>query len=346
MKPTIVDEHFRRFAHAVELGIKKVGAKDRNGHQLDAASALLDLEDRFKLAILKSKHKIDVYVAFIDHIRNDRHNILDARPFFRERKETFSDRISDAFKCQRPEVLFRYRINYRFVCFVMGLNVFGPTSRVAVLAKKIGALRKELGVVLLPLCINRARVFYRKTPKAHLTHMDMVQNAYEGLMSGMDKYCPDDGQPINMENFRATIINRISGNLIADYNQTAIHFFPLERRKLYRARKAAVKETPGGVDFEHVAELVNEDLGKENTDLHTTAAEIAELMAASSPVSADSSPVQDPDSVGLLDRYAAPEDGRPDVMVEEMGVMSSLATAFALLTPYEQKFLRLRGIRL
>lgn len=346
MKTTIVDEHFRQFSHSVELGIKHVGAKDRNGHQLDAVNALLDLEDRFKLAILRSKYKIDVYKAFIDHIRTERHNILDARPFFRERKETFSDRISDAFKLERAEILFRFRINYRFVSFVMGLNMFGPSSRVAVLAKKIEALRQELAVVLLPLCINRARVFYRKTPKAHLAHMDMVQNAFEGLLCGVDKYCPEEGQPINMEVFRSTVIGRISGNLISDYNQTSIHFYPLERRQLYRARKAAIRETAGGVDFAQLAETVNEDLGIENTHLHTTASEIAELMAASSPVSADSAPVQNPESIGLLDRFAAPEEGRPDVLVEEMATMASLAAAFSQLTPYEQKFMRLRGVRL
>ncbi len=346
MKSTITDEHFRHFAHSVELGIKHVGAKDRNGHQLDAVNTLLDLENRFKLAILKSRHKIDVYLAFIDHIRTERHNILDARPFFRERKEVFSDRISDAFKQERPEILFRYRINYRFISFVMGLGLFGPTSRVAKLAKKIEALRQELAVVLLPLCINRARVFYRKTPKAHLAHMDMVQNAFEGLLSGVDKYCPEDDQPINMETFRATVINRISGNLIADYNQTAIHFYPLERRQLYRARKAAVRQAAGGEDFEQIADKVNEDLGAANIGLHTTAAKIAELMAASSPVSADSAPVQNPEAVGLLERFAAPEEGRPDVLVEEMATMASLAAAFAQLTPYEQKFMRLKGVRL
>jgi DNA-directed RNA polymerase specialized sigma subunit len=346
MKMTTVDEHFRQFAHSVELGIRHVGATDRNGHQLASVNALLDLEDRFKIAILKSKHKIDVYSAFIDHIRLNRHNILDARPFFRERKETFSDQISDAFKQERPEILFRYRINYRFVTFVMGLGLFGPTSRVAILAKKIEALRQELAVVLLPLCINRARVFYRKTPKAHLAHMDMVQNAFEGLLCGMDKYCPEEGQPIDMIVFRSTVIGRISGNLISDYNQTAIHFYPLERRKLYRARKAAVRAVAGGMDSAQIAAIVNEDLGADNTELHTTASEIAELMAASSPVSADSAPIQDPEAIGLLERYAAPEEGRPDVLVEEKGVMASLAIAFAQLTPYEQKFMRLRGIRL
>lgn len=338
------DEHFKEFALALEGVIAKYGTIDDlyalQGQQL---ATLIGLEAEFRETLQASPHGLKVYTAFVDHICHVKKNILDARPFFRERQKLFTKEISGVFKAKDPEGLYPFRFNYRFVLFVMGVRKWGKKSAIRTLFNKITNLRTEMIEINIPLAISRARVFYSRTPKSHLSYLDLIQIAAEGLMAGIDKYTPgDDG--IIPRIFRSTVLGRIGGNTIEEYSQTLLHFYPVDKRKIYRAHKA-VRRFIDEIDFEKLAVTVNTDVD----DSHkTNSSEIADLMSASSCLSLDQNPttpneeVKDKTLTGQWD--IAPETDRPDVQFESDEANAVLANALNQLSVFEKKFLKMRGV--
>jgi hypothetical protein len=106
-----------------------------------------------------------------------------------------------------------------------------------------------------PLAIAQATKFFKKTPKSHMTRMDLIQVAMEGLASGVDKYvCP-----YRNKSYRQVLIGRIKGNLIEAYSETMIHFYPSDKRKLYNANKAMREfSVEQQVDFKGLAKRIND----------------------------------------------------------------------------------------
>jgi RNA polymerase sigma factor (sigma-70 family) len=344
MAVMIDDPHFRNFASSLEAAIERCGETEdedfltRQKRQVDT---LVALEKEFKETVIASAHGERVYAAFVKFICDDRRNILDARPYFRERQGTFTQQISKALRRRSPKALYRFRFNFRFVQFVMNSRAWKPRSMVARLANQIRAIRDELITMNMPLAISRARIFYSRTPKAHLAYMDLIQIACEGLMSGIDKFVPPFSKA-----FRAVAIGRMTGNFIEQYSETFIHFYPPDKRKIYRGKKLLGRQVDVG-DFDELAQRVNTNQeGGQVEPLHrTNAAEIANLMAAASTVSTDT-PISDDDeeTVRVADRFAAPADCQPDVIYERTEKMRQLVDATATLTPFEQKVLRLKGV--
>lgn len=349
------EDHFRYFAHSLQSSnlrkYGKVPEKDLLALQKEQVEKLVDLEDQFRRAVIESPYGVDVYRKFVAHICDERKNILDARPFFRERQEIFTAEISGALKKRNEKALFRFHGNWQLVSYLLGARRWGPKSKVAKLAAEIAKVRTEIVEMNLPLAISRARIFYSRTPKSHLSHMDLVQIAAEGLLSGVDKFC----LPFSKA-FRSVCIGRMVGNFIERYSETMVHFYPGDRRTLYRINKAASKVTDrwADLDFEALAEQINSDV--EDDKSKTNADEIVRLMAASGVVSADDvEPVgksgltttdgRSPREAGLH-RYAAPEEWRPDVRYEEAQTARALAEAILKLPLLEQKVLRLRGVDL
>jgi len=208
-------------------------------------------------------------------------------------------------------------------------------KKIRELAEQIKQIRTEIVEMNMPLAISRARIFWSRTPKSHLSLMDLIQIASEGLMSGIDKFVP----PFTRV-FRAVAIGRMTGNFIEEYSETPIHFYPCDKRKIYRANKLIHKHSEG-VDFERLATEVNVGVDASHT---TNSSEIASLMAAASVVSADSTISTDPDAPEPISRFAAPESSRPDVQVEEKDAYLSLAQAIGKLSIFEQKLLKLKGV--
>jgi hypothetical protein len=309
---------------------------------------LVALEGEFRRALCAHSRGTWVYQRFVKYICEERRNILDARPYFRHRQEFFTEEISRALKKRNDKALQRFHVNFQFIRFVMRLRAWKHGSPISRIYRKIDALRAELVETNMPLALNRARIFGKSTPPSHLAHMDLVQIAAEGLTTAVDKYC----LPFSAS-FRDVIIGRIVGNLIEAYSETLIHFYPTDKRKLYLALKFACKHV-GGVDFERLAKQVNEWV---RGAYSTTAPELADLMAAASCVSADTGTVMGNDGGGdgalaasvpkLIDRFAAPDDTRPDVRVEArqaLTVMQGVIHREGVLTLREQKLLRLRGV--
>ncbi len=343
MAVMVDDPHFRRFALSLESAIERCGQTDdedflsRQKRQVDT---LVALEKEFKETVIASSQGEAIYASFVKFICEDRRNILDARPYFRERQGTFTQQISKALRRRSPKGLYRFRFNFRFVQFVMNARKWKPRSMVTRLAKQIAEVRNELITMNMPLAISRARIFFSRTPKAHLTYMDLIQIACEGLMSGIDKFVPPFSKA-----FRAVAIGRMTGNFIEQYSETMLHFYPPDKRKIYRANKLLGRSVDVG-DFEKLAESVNKTQEGGVDHLHrTTASEIANLVAAASTVSSDT-PVSDDEeeTARVADRFAAPADCQPDVIYEKTSSLRSLVAAMTTLTPFEMKLLRLKGI--
>jgi DNA-directed RNA polymerase specialized sigma subunit len=206
------------------------------------------------------------------------------------------------------------------------------------LAEEIAALRNELVEVNLPLAISRSRIFWSRTPKSHISFMDFTSIATEGLISAVDKF-ELPYKPV----FASVAIGRMTGNFIEDYSQTMLHFFPSDRRKIYRANKFLSRHSKGEFEIKDLVAAVNKDSTKSQ---RTTEHEIAELIAAASTVSADTKAPGDnsedvPDNVA---RYEAPEDWRPDVRFEKNERMQALYSAVEKLPLIDRKLLKLLGV--
>ncbi len=351
------DPHFRHFAQALQAKIAEYGPGDPQDRQKEQLEELISLETCFRDALLAGRYGEIAYTQFITYICEERKQILDARPYFRERKGTFTAQISPALKAKDALALAKFACNFEFISFVMAQRQWGPRSVLWRLYKKIIAIRQEIVVCNMPLAINRARVFFSRTQRSHLSYMELINIAAKGLINGIDKYSP--GGEVVPRVFRSTAMGRMGGDFIERYSETMIHFYPADRRKLYRANKAVGRAESSDHDYEVVAKQVNSVPKKKKKNLEgveiegsdvdedhqTTPLEIADIMAASSCVSADSSRPTDPESPEPIERFAAPDSVRPDVQAEENDLAVRMASAIARLSVWERKILRLKGVR-
>jgi RNA polymerase sigma factor (sigma-70 family) len=335
------DTHFRQFAVTLEKSIEKYGDIDNfNKRQQQQIKSLIALESDFRQALIDHSLGNRMYKAFVRYINVYKHNILAARPFFRERQRIFTRSISKALKTGDIEKLQKFRFNFTFVQFVLGSYPWRPNSKVAKIAREIVKLRWELVTLNLPLAISRARIFFSRTPRSHLDYMDLVDIACEGLMNAIDKFVPS----AEAGAFPSVAIQRMTGNFIEEYSETKIHFYPVDKRKIYRANKILGRN--GEVIIEELVKRVN--LGVEKSG-RTNADELSGLLAAQSCISMENKIQANEfgkDEVKIEEHFEAPSETQPDVICEEMDSMVSLAQAISQLTPLEQKILKLRGVDL
>ncbi len=343
------DEHFSQFGQSLRQLIKpmlKMSDADRLQRQQQQLESLWAMEKEFRQLLIAHRWGPGAYQAFVDFIVNDKKNILAARPYFRERQATFASSISHALRQQDIQTLYQFHVNYNFVVHILGLRPWGGrggSRRLVQLGNDMGKLRQQLVEENLPLVINRARLFYSHTPRSHLSLMDLVQTSVDGLLSSIDKFCPPFSRM-----FRGVAIGRIVGNLIESYSSTSLHFFPADKRKIYRANKLLRHQPATGVDYEDLARRVNIDLNDPGHE--TTASELTQLLAAASTVSSNTPVTGAPDD-GYFDapktmeeQFVADDDTRPDTQVEAAELRLALARALEQLPRLETKVLRFRGI--
>jgi RNA polymerase sigma factor (sigma-70 family) len=346
------DNHFKTFAGQLEKAIEKYGGVDEIvlvERQKKQVESLVALERKFRKTLIKHPWGPGVYRSFIHMITEENGNILAARPYFRERQDVFTAKISKALRDKKEKRLYPFAINYQFVRFVMesrnwkGARIGG---KVVKLADQIALLRTELVEMNMPLAISRARIFWSRTPKSHLSYMDLVQISCEGLMSAVDKFVLPYSKV-----FRSVAIGRIVGNFISNYSETLVHFYPQDKRKIYRANKGISKLAPErgeNIDYDKLADEVNKDVeDHQRTNSH----ELSNLVAAASHVSTD---VPSPDQTNLgatgvtasIDRYAADDSCQPDNQFEAAQLRAVARNAYGQLNVVERKLLRLKGVEL
>lgn len=226
---------------------------------------LFSIEKKFKDTLLSTGTGRNVYKNFMKFILNDQKNILAARIYFRERQDTFSNRIAKAFHQNKPEKLHRFRINYVFAVWACK-NIKTKNKKLLRLLEEMKQLRNNLCEMNLPLAINRSKIFWSKIPDTHLEYMDLIQASSEGLLIAIDKFVP----PFKLV-FRSVAIGRMVAYMIEDNSETIIKLSPTERRILYLINKAKntekiendeqifeiVKKTFPNVTKEYLSELIN-----------------------------------------------------------------------------------------
>jgi hypothetical protein len=330
--------HFRQFALELEdvLG-SYTKDSDHQTMQRRRVEALCNLETEWRNALIRDGRGPAVYKAFVKLVRDERRNILDARPFFRERQDVFKNQIAPALRDRADKKLYMFNINYSFIVFAMKAKHFSPRSKVGKLAKAVEEARRELIEVNLPMAISRARAFafYKQ---AHLEYMDLVQVATEGVIAAVDKYV----LPYTSV-FGAVLYGRATGDLVEGNSETLIHFWPKDKRRIYTANKL-VKE---GKSFEEIADRIN-DKAATSAD-KTTAQEIQQLHAAAYVISGETL-VQTQDNEEIdespMARFEAPADTRPDTRYEEAEIRHKLQAEIRKLSLFERKLLAMKGIEL
>lgn len=341
------ESHFRVFAANLEAAIKRYEALPEESliiRQRRQLKLLVSLEGKLRRTLIKHPWGPSVYRSFVELITGKKRNILSARPYFRERQAIFSSQISKALKKKSDRGLYRFKFNYSFVLFIMSCHRWPPGGKIAQLAKQIHDIRMEIMEMNLPLAISQARVFWSNTPRSHLSYMDLIQIHCGGLLVAIDKFVPPDTRMMTeteeleaYRKFRAVAIGRMIGDRIEQYSETLIHYWPGDKRKIYRANKARRRM---GEDYEKISESVNEGVEPNH---HTTPEEISNLLASSSCVSGDVS--LDPEGETTLDRYEADAESRPDLQVEEMDAMVMMRNKYKELALVERKYLRMKGIQ-
>jgi DNA-directed RNA polymerase specialized sigma subunit len=290
--PNKFDESFYKLANGV-AGVLKNNADGTD--QQKQVELLMKLEDQFKRSILKYAQSREIYKKFILMIVVKNQNILSARPYFREKAPTFSKKITPVIKDANIGKLQNFNINFKFISFVKEnwLGVFPKRSQVYF--DKIEKARRVLIENNLPLAINEAKKFYRKVPENHVSLMDFISAAAEGLASGVDKWC---GPYTRI--FRSVCIGRMKGNLVDLYSETIIHFYPTDKRILYKAN--TIKFRQGTGDMKDLAVAINksfaedEKAGKKGSKERVTESQVANLLSAASTFSADSKTESDDES--------------------------------------------------
>ncbi len=343
------DDHFGAFTDSLSDVIDGHGGVNNLERQKEQVERLVDLEDQFRKRIVETNDPHNIYPQFIQHVCDTKRNILSSRPFFRERQEVFTEHISGAFKTRNVEKLKNYHFNFPFIALAISRFGGNKDPELYRLYTEVRDLRAQIVEMNMPLAINRARIFWNRTPKAQLSYMDLVQIAAEGLLSAVDKYV----LPFTSV-FRSVAIGRMVGNFIENYSETLIHFYPVDKRKIYRANKVAHRFAgESELDYEQIALVVND--GIDETDHHTTPSEIADLMAAASSVNsgayssvieAREAVLDEESSAGHEDSHEHDHSTRPDVMAEQADAYRALTKAIGQLGIIDQKILKLKGIAL
>lgn len=342
----IFSDGFKMFAGSLERRLADepdMTEEELARHQRRQIKALVAAEGRFQQLLLEHRSGPKTYEDFVKWIREDKGNILSARPFFRERQETFTESISRALKTENVKKLYKWRINWSFISWVLKQRSWGEPIRSA--AAEVSKLRNELLEENLPLAISQAKQFWAATPRSHLTFMDILQIQCQGLLLAIDKFCPPNERGMSeadsldaFRSFRAVAIGIMRRDRVNDYSQTLIHYYPGDRQKIYWANKA-LRRYLDGIDYSEIATEINTKLDGEGS---TTAEEVADLLATASTVSADYA--ADPEGETVLESAVGGEDCRPDVRTEQSQLLKTLTSSIQQLSLLEVKLLKLKGI--
>lgn len=348
------DDGFKVFAQGLEAILAKVpvlSEHDLTVKQRSQIKKLILLEGKFRKTLIAHKLGPETYKQFVNHICVERGNILSARPYFRERQEVFTEFISKGLVKNSPTSLYKFKVNWTFISWFLKSQPWINSPRVGaelrLLINQIKESRKELLEQNLPLAISQAKQFYAATPRSHLTFMDIVQIQCQGLLLAIDKFCPPSEKGMTEEqsldafrSFRAVAIGIMRRDRVNDYSQTLMHFYPRDRQKIYWANKM-LRRFVDQVDHNHISKEINQNLPSSE---HTNAEEVADLLAAASTISADFS--SDPEGETVLDIAVSDETMRPDVRAEASQLHETLINSISTLSIFENKLLKLRGVKL
>lgn len=339
-----VDRHFQQLAERVNNAI--IQNDGLVGDQQAQVEFLMSLERKFQHFVQKYAQTYKIYEKFVLYITKDVNNILTAQSYFREFSQSFSKNISPAFKTNDYRKLGEYKINYKLIDFIVK-NWKGdlPERPKRYYLEYIEA-RRILIENNLPLAINRAKLFYRKTPRSHLTLLDLIGICTDGLIVGIDKYAEDEYK----RQWRSVCIGRMVGFMIEEYSKTFIRMSPKHRKILYRANSLRFR-----LKLEKVCDItkaVNESFesekkeGKPVPKLPISEVEVRNLLNGSSYVSVENSVEGDDEgeTLNIYDFTAGDTNIEEEVGNKE--ALTQIADHLKDLEILERKVIRLKGVKL
>lgn len=343
----VEDQHsqFNEYLRILAKDITKaLLLNEPTNNQKKQVELLMALEEKFRKSIVSFKQSREIYKKFIIRIAVEEKNILNARPYFREKATVFNKQISPAIKLADIKTIQKFHINYNLVKFIKD-NWLGEMPKNSVeYIRKIEDVRRQIIENNMPLAINRAKIFYKKVPKSHLTLNDMISIACLGLISGVDKWVG-----AYSDVFNGVCIGRMTGNFIAEYSDTTIYFYPSDKSLLYRAN--ALKFRLGIENLRDLADAINksyEDDEKEGMKVPSkkvTESELAALLSAASPVSPDKTTNEDGDTMVVdISSKASQEDIERSFITREMYINTS--EALKKISLIQRKIIRLKGVDL
>lgn len=333
------DDSFYKLAGEVTRALER----NKDGTiQQEQVEELLDAEKKFKETVLKYRQATAVYEKFLQKVCIQNKNILSARPYFRETAVVFSKRITPAIKAGDIATLKTFDINYQFIRFIKQAWLGPFPKRAEQLFQRVHLARTRLIENNMPLAINRAKLFYRKTPKSHLTLMDFIGICSMGLAAGIDKWC-GAYSPV----FRSVCIGRMVGNMIDSYSETMLHFYPSDKRILYKAHtirgRQGIDEIGELTDAVNKAFIADEAEGKTVPKTDLDKSELHALMNAASTVSADAT-VND-EGYGVYQYTEDPNQNIEESYAEKETTEEMLWLAKGL-PLIHRKVLKLKGIKI
>ena len=341
LKKTEIDRHFQNLASQIKDVIEvNEGCID---DQKDHVERIMQLEITFREDIKRFAKGTEVYGKFIKYITVDIGNMLTAKSYFREVATDYT-KISEKMKNKDAKGLMTFHPNYSMIQFVVE-NWGGPLpKKVQSTYDKFINSRRELIENNLPLAISRALIFYRKTPKNHLTLLDFIGICTCGLAVGIDKYV-GKYTPV----WRSVCIGRMVGFMIEEYSKTFIKMYPSDQKILYRTK--ALKYKFQIEDMKILTKVVNDSfyedkkLDKPCPHLPIPEETIRGLLNSSGYVSADStSPDSDDENGTSVYDYAFNEEDSVEDKVERRDSMRKISSAGMYLNMLERKVIKLKGV--
>lgn len=338
------DPNFKRLTDDVTAKIEFNRSDLSQQEQIDE---LTKAEQDFKKIILEYKQIDKIYRKFIKHVVTVNRNIASAKPFFRERDKIFTARIGKAIREEDVKSLKQNAINFQLINFIRE-NWRGPFPKEAEAAfQRTKKARDVLVENNIPLAINRAKIFFKATPKTHITMTDMVGIASIGLLIAIDKAVATEKN--NAKNWRGVIVGRAVGFLIQYYSATQVHFYPNEKKILYRAN--SIKGRKKIDDYEVLCKMIiesyHEDVKKgiaiPKGGFELTPRELRNLMMATKTVSADNS--KDDDGYNLYSKMESGLAG-PEEKTESREIATLMLTLAKNLSIMQKKVLRLKGVKI
>lgn len=324
------DNSLNKLAKEITQALKENKDGSSQQHQVEL---LMSLEQQFRKTAIGYLQSREIYKKFILLVVSKNKNILSARPYFREKSAVFGSSITPAIKDANIQQLQTFHINFNLINFIMSNWLGDVPVELSEIFEKLVAARKKLIENNMPLVVNRAKIFFRKVPESHLTLMDMIGIASMGLVSGVDKWAGEYSKVFN-----GVCIGRMVGNLISNYSETTVHFYPSDSSVLYRANSLKFKKDPK--DLQELANEINKSYeedrknGVKVPNKVIDQQELHNLFSAANPLSFDGDD-------GLEDgRYFDPEDE-----IVKKDLKSKMIESINKLANLERKIVVLKGVK-
>ena len=350
-KQNFIDRDFQKLAIQINQAIvdNDVDIKDKKAQKI-LVEKVMNYEKSLIRVLKKYARTQEVYAKFIQFITENENdglgNILSARPYFREDQKDFTAHIAPAFRNKDAKRLMDFHANHMLLKYIM--DNWGPDypKQAMDIWDKFLENRNRLIENNLPLALNRAKTFYRKVPKNHLSLLDFIDICTHGLITGIDKYS-GEWKP----NWAGVCIGRMVGYMIEEYSQSLLRMYPTDRKILYRANSLKYRLKIDNIkvltDAVNASFIADKKEGKTVPKLPITIDYLSELMNSSSTVSADT-PTEDEEGFDGISLYDYSSDGEDTVgdMVEKQDLMNKVSSASSSLLLVERKIIKLKGVEL